>query len=93
MFSELVFSPGNATRARSVEDLRRALDDEMGQLCSVGVNGNGSQLVIEEIQLTLRLVFDEDRKLIGAVTSLPRNVETEHVVWLCKAFKAIGWEF
>ena len=66
MSSELLFSLGDATRAPSVEELRRALDDEMGQLCSVDVSANGRQLVIEEIEATLRLVFDEDGKLIAS---------------------------
>jgi len=93
MLTDLFFCRGNEARVRSAEEFRQALDDELGQFCSVEITEDKQQLVVDELDLILSLVFDEDGELIGAVTGLPDNIETEHVITLCKAFSTLGWGF
>jgi len=93
MFNELFFCLKEDTEACSTEELRQALDDALGQMSPVEIGGAGHQLVVNELDLILSLVFDENGELAGAATKIPNGTNLHHVAGLCRAFRDLGWDF
>jgi len=92
MSKELFFCPGEDYVFPSPEELARSLAAELGSPHAVNIVEDGTALELAEFGITLSLIFNAGRGVIGAITTLPSSVNLDHIAELCRAFKALGWE-
>lgn len=93
MFKRLFFSCADDATARSPEELRRGLADDLGPRHSVVVEKEGTSLNLADLGLTVSLIASEKGNLTGAVMDLPDDANLGSVSLVSRAFLGMGWTF
>jgi len=93
MSKELLFCPGEDFIFPSPQELARSLAAKLGSPRAIDVVEDGTAIEVAEFGITLSLIFNAGSGVIGAMTTLHSSVNLDHVDELCKAFRALGWEF
>jgi len=93
MSKELFFCPGDDFVFPSPQELAQSLAAELGSPHAVNIVEDGTVIELAEFGITLLLVFNAGNGVIGAMATLPSGVNLRHVTELCKAFRALGWDF
>jgi len=93
MFNQLCFCCEDYSTARSAEELRQGLAEDLGPRHTVVVEKEGTALNLADLGLSVSLISSDKGKLTGAVIDLPDNANLGNVSLVSRAFLGLGWTF
>lgn len=93
MCKRLLFSCEDYATARSPEELRKGLEEDLGPRHTVMVEKEGMALNLTDLGLTVSLIAGDQGKLTGAVMDLPEGASLGNVSLVSRAFLGLGWTF
>ena len=93
MLKQLSFRCEDFAAARSPEDVRKGLAEDLGPQHTVVVGEEGKSLSLADLGLNVSLISSEEGELTGAVMDIPDSANLGSVSLVSRAFLGIGWTF